>query len=136
MVRSEITYQGDLRCTARHDPSGSVIETDAPLDNEGKGERFSPTDLVGAAIGSCMATIMGILARRKGLDLAGMRITVEKTMSADTPRRIARLATDIHIPLPSDHPDRAALQQGALGCPVHHSLHPDIDAPVNFHWEG
>ena len=136
MVKSEITYQGDLRCSARHEPSGSVIETDAPVDNEGKGERFSPTDLVVAALGSCMATIMGIIARRKGLELAGMRITVEKTMSATAPRRIVRLATDIHLPLAADHADRAALERGALTCPVHQSLHPDIEAPVNFHWEG
>ena len=136
MVKSEITYQGDLRCTARHEPSGSVIETDAPVDNEGKGERFSPTDLVGAALGSCMSTIMGIIARRKGIDLAGLRITVEKAMSKDAPRRIVRLATRIHLPLPPDHPDRAALERGALTCPVHQSLHPDIDAPVDFHWEG
>jgi uncharacterized OsmC-like protein len=136
MPNYDITYLGDLRSTAIHIPSGSRIETDAPVDNEGKGERFSPTDLVGAALGTCMATIMGIIARRKGLEIEGMRIRVDKTMSSSAPRRIARLETHIHVPLPGDHPERATLERGAMTCPVHQSLHPEIDAPVNFHYEG
>ncbi|MFM7182848.1 MAG: OsmC family protein [Verrucomicrobiales bacterium] len=136
MPKFEIKYLGDLRCTATHLPSGSLIETDAPVDNEGKGERFSPTDLVGAALGTCMATIMGILARRKGIALEGMRIGVEKTMSTTAPRRISKLKVHIHLPLPPDHAERSTLERGALSCPVHHSLHPDIDSPVVFHYEG
>lgn len=136
MPRFEIQYQGDLRCTVTHLPSGSIIETDAPVDNEGKGERFSPTDLVGAALGTCMATIMGILARRKGISLEGMRVAVEKTMSATLPRRIAKLAVHIHLPLPPDHPERATLERGAFTCPVQQSLHTEIDCPVVFHYEG
>jgi uncharacterized OsmC-like protein len=136
MPKFEINYLGDLRCTATHLPSGSLIETDAPVDNEGKGERFSPTDLMGAALGTCMATIMGILARRKGIALEGMRIAVEKTMSTTPPRRIAKLTVHIHLPLPPDHPERTTLERGALTCPVHQSLHPEIDAPVVFHYEG
>ena len=136
MVKSEIKYLGDLRCAAVHLPSGSVIETDAPVDNHGKGERFSPTDLMGAALGSCMATIMGILARRKEISLEGMRIEVTKTMSVTPPRRISKLVVHIHMPLPPDHPERANLERGALACPVHQSLHPEIDSPVFFHYEG
>jgi len=136
MVQIDILYQGDLRCQARHAPSGSTLETDAPVDNEGKGERFSRTDLVGTALGACMATIMGIMARRKGIELAGMTVRVEKTMSQDAPRRIARLECHIHLPLPPNHPDRVVLERGALSCPVRESIHPDIDTPVTFHWEG
>lgn len=136
MPKFEINYLGGLRCTATHLESGSVIETDAPRDNEGKGERFSPTDLVGAALGSCMATIMGILARRKGIALEGTRVEVAKTMSSAPPRRISKLEVHIHLPLPPDHPERATLERGALTCPVHQSLHPDIDCPVVFHYEG
>lgn len=136
MPNIDITYQGDLRCSAVHLPSSSAIETDAPVDNEGKGERFSPTDMVGAALGTCMATIMGILARRKGISLEGLKIQVAKTMTNTPPRRIAMLETHIHMPLPADHPERVALERGALTCPVHHSLHPDIEAPVVFHYEG
>ena len=135
MPQFDIIYQGDLRCKAVHLPSGSPIETDAPLDNEGRGERFSPTDLVGAALGSCMATIMGILARRKGIDIQGMKIHVAKTMSNNAPRRIARLETHIHVPLPANHPERTSFERGALTCPVHQSLHPEIDAPVIFHYQ-
>ena len=136
MPKTDITYQGNLRCSAVHVPSSCAIETDAPVDNEGQGERFSPTDLVGAALGTCMATIMGILARRKGISLEGMKIKVAKTMSATPPRRIAKLETHIHMPLPADHPERASLERGALTCPVHQSLHPEIEAPVVFHYEG
>jgi putative redox protein len=135
MPNFEIQYQGDLRSTAIHVPSGSLIETDAPVDNEGKGERFSPTDLVGAALGTCMATIMGIIARRKGIDLKGMRIRVAKTMSSTPPRRIAKLETHIHMPIPADHPERTTLERGALTCPVHQSLHPEMEAPVFFHYD-
>ncbi len=135
MPNFEIQYQGDLRSTALHVPSGSSIETDAPVDNEGKGERFSPTDLVGAALGTCMATIMGIIARRKGIELKGMRIRVAKTMSASPPRRIAKLETHIYMPIPADHPERTALERGAMSCPVHQSLHPEMEAPVIFHYD-
>lgn len=135
MPNFEIQYQGDLRNTAVHLPSGSLIETDAPVDNEGKGQRFSPTDLVGAALGTCMATIMGIIARRKGIDLKGLRIRVAKTMSTTPPRRIAKLETHIHMPIPADHPERTTLERGALTCPVHQSLHPEMEAPVIFHYD-
>jgi uncharacterized OsmC-like protein len=136
MVKVSIRYEGSLRCAATHGPSGQNVFTDAPVDNHGRGESFSPTDLVATALGGCMATIMGIVAQRHDLDLEGMEIEVTKEMSADTPRRIARLTTTIKVPLPADHPKRTLLENGALTCPVHHSLHPEIDKPVTFDWVG
>jgi len=136
MVKVSSTYEGALRCRAVHGPSGGVLVTDAPVDNHGKGESFSPTDLVATALGACMMTIMGILAERHGLDLTGMTAETEKVMTAQPPRRIASLHTRITIPLPADHPQRQALEQAAHTCPVHKSLHPDIDAAVEFVWQG
>src|SRR5580698_5176541 len=98
MVKVFIEYQGGLHCGAKHGPSGATVETDAPVDNQGKGESFSPTDLVGTALGSCMATIMGIYARQKGIALEGMRVEVSKEMTASAPRKIARLTTEIWMP--------------------------------------
>lgn len=136
MVSLKSTYEGGLRCRATHGPSGVALVTDAPIDNHGKGESFSPTDLVATALGACMMTIMGIVADRRGLDLAGMTAETEKLMSAAPPRRIASLRTRITIPLPADHESRPALEQAALACPVHKSLHPEIDAAVEFVWTG
>jgi len=136
MVKISINYEGGLRCTAKHGPSGTTVVTDAPVDNHGKGESFSPTDLVATALGTCMATIMGIVAERHQLGLAGMKIEVTKEMSTDTPRRIARLTTAIDIPLPANHPQREMLERAALTCPVHQSLHPEIDKPLEFRWQG
>jgi putative redox protein len=136
MVKLQIRYDGDLRCLATHGPSGQTLHTDAPVDNHGRGESFSPTDLVATGLGACMGTIMGILAGRHALDLRGMEISVTKEMSTDTPRRIARLATTIKVPLPADHAKRPLLESGALTCPVHQSLHADIEKPVDFVWAG
>ena len=132
MVKVSIEYQGELHCRVKHGPSGAVLETDAPVDNQGKGEAFSPTDLVAVALGSCMATLMGIYARQKGVDLKGMRIEVAKEMTQSAPRKIARLTTEIRMPPGVEQ--NPALVNAALTCPVHHSLHPDIEKPVNFHW--
>jgi len=134
MVKISITYVGGLRCEAAHGPSGQKLFTDAPVDNHGKGESFSPTDLVATALGSCMATIMGIAAERHKIDLTAMRIGVTKEMSLDAPRRIARLTTVIDVPLPAEHPDRDLLERAALTCPVYQSLHPDIEKPLEFRW--
>ena len=136
MVHSEITYLGGLRCEAVHGPSGTKILTDAPVDNHGKGEAFSPTDLAATSLGLCMATIMGIAAERHGVDLQGMTVGVDKVMSSDTPRRIVRIDVVFRIPLPADHPQRELLEAAALACPVHHSLHPDVEKPVRFDWIG
>jgi uncharacterized OsmC-like protein len=134
MVEVSIRYDGDFHCSATHGPSQSQIATDAPTDNKGKGEAFSPTDLVAAALGTCMATTMSI--RNEGVDLRGMTITVQKEMSKDAPRRIVALPSEVHIPLPPNLPQRDAVEQAALNCPVHKSLPPEINRPTKFFWEG
>ncbi len=136
MVEITMKYEGDLRIRAVHGPSGETLATDAPVDNEGRGESFSPTDLVATALGSCMVTIMGIVARRHGLAIEGTTVRVGKEMSTETPRRIARLETEIRVPLPGEGEHVALLERAALTCPVHHSLHPEIDKPLRFVWEG
>ena len=136
MIEITIDYQGDLRCQAVHGPSKNQMITDAPVDNCGKGESFSPTDLVATALGTCMATIIGIVAQRKELDVRGMKVRVEKHMSTDAPRRIVRLPVTIELPLPADHPERKLLEASAHSCPVAQSVHPDIDKPVTFVWNG
>ena len=135
MIEITINYEGDLHCLNTHTPSGSTIGTDAPVDNNGRGETFSPTDLVASALGSCMATIMGIVAQRKQLSLEGMLVKVGKHMSTDQPRRISKLAVTIEMPLPANHPERKVLENAALCCPVHQSLHPDIEVPVEWSWQ-
>lgn len=135
MVRIEIGYQGELRCEAVHELSGTKLTTDAPLDNHGRGESFSPTDLVATALGTCMATIMGIFARRHQVELKGMRLEVQKEMASSPVRRIQSLRTKIWVPLSADSPHRAALEQCALTCPVHASLHPEVEKPIEFIWE-
>ena len=136
MVNVSIKYTGDLHCDATHGPSKSKIGTDAPTDNKGKGEAFSPTDLVATALGTCMSTIMGMKAEELGVDLKGMTVDVKKEMSKDAPRRIVGLPSEVHIPLPANSPHREALEQAALNCPVHKSLPPEINRPTKFFWEG
>ena len=133
MVEVNIIYQGNLRCAATHGPSGTVITTDAPKDNHGLGEGFSPTDLVATALGACMLTIMGIAARNLKLALEGTEVTVQKEMTPP-PRRIAKLAVKIKVPLQLDDAHKQKLQEAALTCPVHKSLHPDVAMPVEFIW--
>jgi putative redox protein len=135
-VQIDISYEGGLRCAAVHAPSKTRLLTDAPVDNHGKGESFSPTDLVATALGTCMLTIMGIFAERHAIDLRGTTVTVLKEMAAAPIRRIARLASEIRVPLPESHPQREALERAALTCPVHQSLHPDVEKPVRFVWLG
>ncbi|MDF1813311.1 MAG: OsmC family protein [Verrucomicrobiales bacterium] len=136
MVEVSVTYTGDLHTTAVHGPSGAKLETDAPVDNCGKGEEFSPTDLVGTAMATCMLTIMGIFAQKKGIEIEGATAVVQKEMTAQLPRMIARLSTVIEVPVPEDHPDKQGLIDAAMGCPVHRSLHPDVEKPVDFRWVG
>ncbi len=133
-VRIDCEYLGDLRLRATHAPSGTVILTDAPVDNQGKGESFSPTDLAATALATCMGTIMAIQGRTLGLELKGMRISVEKHMSAQPPRRIARLELLIEMPagIPSDA--KLRLERAAAACPVHHSLHPEVITETNWIW--
>jgi putative redox protein len=132
MTEIAIEYLGDLRCRARHGPSGDELLTDAPKDNEGQGRNFSPTDLVGTAMGTCMATIMGIVARRHSIDLAGMTLAVTKEMAADPHRRIGRLKVVFRLPrkLPPDQ--IALLRKAAESCPVHRSLAPSTKVELRF----
>jgi uncharacterized OsmC-like protein len=134
-MTSTIIYKGHLRTGATHLQSQSVIETDAPTDNHGKGERFSPTDLVATALGSCMLTIMGIKAGEMNIDLTGVKIDIQKHMKAD-PRRIG--GVDVIFTFPStltlSEKEKTILQNAALTCPVAKSLHPDIAQNVSFNW--
>ncbi|EKK03345.1 OsmC family protein [Rhodopirellula baltica SH28] len=132
----EITavYQGQLHCEATHGPSGTKLVTDAPTDNGGRGSSFSPSDLVATALGTCVMTIMGLVADRHDLDLSGTTIRVEKEMASTPVRRIASLKTKVTFPSALDlQPEmRDRLVAAARKCPVHQSLHPDIDAPIDF----
>jgi uncharacterized OsmC-like protein len=136
MVTITSTYEGGLRCAASHGPSGVTLITDAPVDNHGKGESFSPTDLVATAVANCMMTVMAITAERHGIDVKGTTVTIGKEMSAEGNRRIVGLKSVMTIPLPSDHPQRALLEAAALSCPVKKSIAPEIDASVEFLWVG
>ena len=136
MVEVTIDYTGNLHCDATHGPSHSKISTDAPTDNKGKGESFSPTDLVATALGTCMSTILAMAAEEHGLNVKGMKVKVEKEMSKDAPRRIVGLPSEVHIPLPASTPQRALLENAALNCPVHKSLPPEIERSMKFFWEG
>lgn len=134
MVKITATYQGDLRCTATHSPSQTQLFTDAPVDNQGKGESFSPTDLVATALITCMMTIMGIKAREMNIDLTGTELIVEKIM-ASNPRRIVALPVKITFPpLQIDEKSKKILENAALTCPVAKSIHPDIEFTVEFKW--
>ncbi len=138
-VEIDLVYAGQLRCVATHGPSKATLTTDAPVDNHGKGESFSPTDLVATALGSCVMTIMGIVADRHQLDLTGTRIHVTKEMIQQPVRRIGRLAVTVTIPVEKaaqiSETDRSKIETAARHCPVHQSLHPDIDAPIDFVWQ-
>lgn len=133
MVQIETEYVGDLQCTAAHMPSGITLTTDAPEDNQGEGRSFSPTDLVATALGTCIATILGIQAKVHGLDLEGTAVSVQKEM-ASNPRRIDALRTEVTMPVALDPPTRTRLERAARHCPVDESLRADIEVPIVFHW--
>jgi len=135
-VEITVTYQGGLRCEAAHGPSGRTLHTDAPVDNQGKGESFSPTDLVGTALGTCMLTIMGIMAERHGIALEGATIKVEKHMVADPARRIARLPVVITVPGALDDKQKKLLINAAETCPVHKTLGANVEMPITWNWGG
>ena len=134
MVQIDVAYQGQLRCQAVHGPSGTKLATDAPKDNHGKGELFSPTDLVATALGTCMLTVMGIVAQRHNISLEGAKASVVKEMATSPVRRVGRLTVEIHVPGQLNDEQRKLLEHAAHTCPVHKSLHPDIEIPVTFHW--
>jgi putative redox protein len=134
-MTSQIIYKGDLRSTATHLQSGTIIETDAPTDNQGKGERFSPTDLVAAALGTCMVTTMAIKARTMDIRLDGTRVDVTKIMVSD-PRRIGKIIVHVFFPpgLNLDEKQKDLLERTARTCPVERTLHPDVELDIAFNW--
>lgn len=134
-MTSTVTYEGNLRTVCTHVRSGSSIETDAPVDNNGKGERFSPSDLVATALGTCMLTIMGMRANEMNVDLKDVKIEVEKIMKSD-PRRIGGINLTFHFPdsLSLNARQQTILQRAAETCPVAYSINPEIELNVNFNW--
>ena len=134
MVTIVMDYQDGLRCQATHTPSKTRLLTDAPVDNQGKGESFSPTDLVATALGTCMLTTMGIVAQRHGWSMAGASATVIKEMVADPVRRIGRLLVKLTLPAPLEVKAREALERAAHTCPVQRSLAANVDVQVEFVW--
>ncbi|MFD1874014.1 OsmC family protein [Hymenobacter bucti] len=128
-------YEGQLRTEATHVASGTIIQTDAPVDNHGRGEAFSPTDLVGTALGTCILTTMAIVAERHDIELKGSTVQVKKTMSQDAPRRIAQLNVDLQLPASLSESDRTLLERVAHTCPVALSLHPEIRQEIRFVYE-
>jgi len=132
-MTSKVTYLGNLRTESIHLKSNNSFITDAPVDNNGKGEAFSPTDTVATGLASCMITVMGIKARDMGFDMEGTTAQVTKTMSSD-PRRISKIEVVLDFPFETDKKTRKILERTANTCPVHYSLHPDIEKDITFNW--
>src|SRR5437763_10329674 len=126
MVNISVKYTGDLHCDAVHGPSDARIATDAPTDNKGKGEAFSPTDLVATALATCMSTTMGIKAQELGVALRGMTVSEKKGMSKDAPRRIVGLPSEVQVPVPENSTDREVIEKTARTCSVHKSLREEM----------
>jgi putative redox protein len=134
LVIINITYRGELHCEATHGSSGALIVTDAPTANHGKGEAFSPTDLLATALGTCMMTVMGIAAQKLNVDLAGARAQVEKLMAASPSRRVGSLIVQLDMPANVPEAIQKTLETAAFTCPVKLSLHPDIAVEISFDW--
>ncbi len=132
MVEIVLTYDGDLRSTAKHGPSGSEVTTDAPVDNHGKGEHFSPTDLLATALGSCMLTYLGLAGNRHEWDMRGTQVTVRKEMVADPLRRVGRLTVEIKLNRSFDDKEMKILTNAVITCPVKLSLNDRIEVPIHF----
>ena len=133
-MTSKITYLGDLRTSSVHLQSGSEIISDAPIDNNGKGEAFSPTDTVANALGSCMFTVMGIKAQDLNVDLSNSTAEITKIMAAD-PRRISEIHVVFNFSVDTDIKNKTILERTAMTCPIHYSLHPDIKKVITFNWK-
>jgi putative redox protein len=134
MVHQNITYNGELRCEAIHGPSSVHLVTDAPTDNHGKGESFSPTDLVVTALATCVITTAGMLAQREKVKLEGTKIFAEKHMSTDSPRRIVKVKLEFDMPNSIPLNFRPKLAATAASCPVKQSLHPDVAVDIHFRY--
>tara|TARA_Y100000994_G_scaffold141440_2_gene115834 strand:+ start:7147 stop:7557 length:411 start_codon:yes stop_codon:yes gene_type:complete len=129
----KIVYNGDLRTQITHSQSGNIIITDAPIDNNGKGEAFSPTDLFASSLGSCMLTIMGITAQTHGLNIDGSTVNINKIMGTN-PRRVSAIDIIININGKLNEKDKKILQKAAEHCPVSKSIHPDLDEKITFNF--
>jgi len=134
MVKITGEYQGDLHCSAVHGPSGTALSTDAPKDNQGRGEAFSPTDLVATGFATCIATTMAIVARKHGVEIGGIKFEVTKEMSADAPRRISRLTARLWMPAVARGVPQGVLEKAANTCPVHQSLAPSVEKVIELIW--
>lgn len=134
MVEIQSTYLGNLRVESIHIPSKTKLTTDAPVDNQGKGESFSPTDLVVTSLGNCMMTVMAIVANRHQIDLSGTKIIARKHMVNQPIRRIGRIEVQFQIPQTLSEKDQKMLERAAMSCPVHESLHPDVKLEIQFNW--
>lgn len=132
-MTSKVTYLGELRTENLHIRSGNVYHTDAPLDNNGKGEAFSPTDTVATGLANCMLTVMGIKAQKMEVDMTGSTAEVTKIMASD-PRRISKIEVQIFMPFEADEKTRKILEHTARTCPVIYSLHSEIEKVVTFNW--
>lgn len=134
MVEMTLVYEGGLHSRAMHGPSGAAIETDAPVDNQGKGEAFSPTDLLTTSLASCMLTTMAIVGEREGWQLAGARARVEKHMELEPRRRVGRIVVELDLPDGLPAAARARLEEVARGCPVAASIHPETKVDLTLRW--
>jgi len=134
-MTASVVYEGQLRCIATHNQSGTVIETDAPTDNKGKGERFSPTDMVCVALGTCAITTMGIKAQEMGIDLVGATIDIQKHMLSE-PRRIGKIEVLLRFPktLNLSEKDKVIMERTGNNCPVVKSLNPELQANLVYEW--
>ncbi|MEO9022880.1 MAG: OsmC family protein [Ginsengibacter sp.] len=133
-MTASIIYKGNLRCEAEHLQSKSTIETDAPTDNRGKGERFSPTDMLCVSLATCMLTTMGIKAADMNVDIAGAKANVTKHMASD-PRRVAKVEVAVTLPSGVNEKERLILERTGSNCPVAKSVHPDIELVLSYQWE-
>ena len=134
-MTASIIYTGNLRCQAEHIQSKTQIETDAPTDNHGKGERFSPTDMLCVSLATCMLTTMGIKAADMKVDITNAKAKVTKHMASD-PRRVAKIEVEVFLPANGDEKERLILEKTGNNCPVAKSVHPDIELVLNYKWEG
>jgi uncharacterized OsmC-like protein len=132
-MTAKVTYEGALRTTCKHIQSGNTFQTDAPTDNQGLGQAFSPTDTVATGLASCMLTVMGIKARDLDVDLKGATAEVIKHM-ASNPRRISKIEVKLELPSQVTDKDKTILERTGHTCPIHYSLHPDIEKVIEFHW--
>jgi uncharacterized OsmC-like protein len=133
-MTASILYEGDLRCSATHLQSGTVIETDAPTDNRGKGEKFSPTDTLCVSLGTCLITTMALKARDMNIELKETKIDITKHMLKD-PRRVAQIDVTLHFPpLNLNEEEKSTLETTGNNCPVAKSLHPDLETNIQYNW--